>query len=84
MFDNIYHVCFITNTSDTTHLPGDINQLTYVWNIGGNAAYNNFGSNSVSVGMSQMISDRTTGAGAARPPCRTRKPGANANNQRAA
>ncbi len=40
-------ICF-TNTSDTTHLPTEISRLTYVWNIGGNAANNNFGVSSVS------------------------------------
>jgi Tol biopolymer transport system component/PKD repeat protein len=40
-------ICF-TNTSDTTHLPSEISRLTYVWNIGGMAANNNFNSNAVS------------------------------------
>jgi Tol biopolymer transport system component len=40
-------ICF-TNTSDTTHLPTEINRLTYVWNIGGVAANNNFNTNAVS------------------------------------
>ncbi|MFN8371337.1 MAG: PKD domain-containing protein [Anaerolineae bacterium] len=44
-------ICF-TNDSTTSHLPGELNRMTYVWNISGTPAYNNF--NAASVSGSQL------------------------------